>query len=558
MSKERDKSDMTRKEAIKQMGGLALGGTAIFSAMGEMPTKSDSSFPNIITKRASKRPNILWITGEGVPISVLSSYQNTRWGDLRSSLVDTPNLDRIAEEGMLFENSFCTNALCAPSRATLLTGKYNHENGVTANFDSNLGGHPSANDFDASQQTFPKIMQSHGYQTATIGKWHLHKVASKPNKPSNPKNPYEGNEPVNPAKVGFDKFAFKTGAGGPYYNSQGYLENPHIGSNVIKKKSHKGYITDVFTDIAIQTMKDFNQPFLMMMQFFNDHRPFDPPHKYKDLYSRQRITEPSTFWDDYKTRSTAAEDARMRIEYMPDWDAPENLTERQRKQYNYQKLMKHFLGTFKAQDDNVGRLLHFLEQSGLADNTIVVYTADHGFFLGEHGWFDKRFMYEQALRVPFMIRYPGRIRKGSRTDLMGLSIDNAPTALDLAGLPIPGDMQGKSLKPILQGKRPDDWRTSMYYHYYEYGPPHWVLPNYGVRTERYKIINYYTENQWELFDLNKDPDEMENLFKWDGYDVHSGYKKTAHNLVEELKQMRKKYDDNTGQPVRFWPTSSYD
>jgi arylsulfatase A-like enzyme len=553
-------NNITRKEALRTMGGLALGGSALFSSRSTDPEKTESSFPNIITNRSSEKPNVLWITGEGVPITVLSSYRNTRWGDLRSSLVDTPNIDRIANEGMQMQNSFCTNALCAPSRATLITGKYSHENGVTGNINDSPSGHPVQNDFDVSQQTLPKIMRQNGYQTALMGKWHIR---------------HKNNKPVNPGKAGFDKFAFKTGAGTPYYGSHGYLENPHMGSTVIKNKTRKGYNTDVFTDLALRTLKEFKgnkKPFMMMMQYFNDHRAFTPPHKYENLYRGKRIPEPSTFWDDYKHRSSAAKEARMRIEYMPDWgapnikgrsgsaakDVPKDMTKRQRRQYNYQQLMKHFLGTLKAQDDNIGRLLHYLDKTGLADNTIVVYTSDHGFFLGEHGWFDKRFMYEQALRVPFMIRCPGVIKKGSSTDLMGLSIDNAPTALDLANVPVPDDMQGRSLKPVLKGKPPDDWRTSMYYHYYEFGGNHWVLPHYGVRTERYKLINYYTANEWELFDLKKDPDEMESLFKWDGYDVHPGYEEVTDNLVAELKKLRKKYNDNTGQPVHMVPTAQYD
>jgi arylsulfatase A-like enzyme len=234
------------------------------------------------------------------------------------------------------------------------------------------------------------------------------------------------------------------------------------------------------------------------------------------------------------------------------------MTGRQRKQYNYQQLMKHFMGTLKAADDNIGRLLDYLDQSGLADQTIVVLTSDHGFFLGEHGWFDKRFMYEQSIRVPWMIRYPGMVEPGSTSGRMNVNIDDAPTALDLVGLPVPDEMQGRSLKPIVQGNQPKDWRTSMYYHYYEFGGNHWVLPHYGVRTERYKLISYYTENQWELFDLKRDPDEMESLFEWEGYDVHPGYDKIARDLVGELKKLRKQYNDHTGQPVHLVPTSSYD
>lgn len=559
-------ANITRKDALKKLGGLALSlplGLPLVSSIhsiDEKPQSSTSSFPNIIPHRRSDKPNILWITGEGVPISVLSSYQNTRWGDLRSSLVETPNIDRIAREGMQFQNSFCTNALCAPSRATLLTGTYNHINGVTANINASPGGHSAQNDFDISQPTFPRILQDHGYRTATIGKWHLKSGDGKP---------------INPAKVGFDKFAFKTGAGTPYYSSKGYLQNLKEGGTTIEKASYEGYNTDVFTDLAIQTMTEFNgdgKPFMLMMQYFNDHRAFTPPHKYEHLYDNRRIPEPTTFWDDYNHRSTVAKEARMRIAYMPDWGAPDfagrsgeaalnvpkDMTLRQRQQYNYQMLMQHFLGTLKAQDDNIGRLLNYLDQAGLADNTIVVYTSDHGFFLGEHGWFDKRFMYEQALRVPWMIRYPGAVKAGSTTDLMGLSIDNAPTALDLAGLPIPEAMQGQSLKPVLEGKKPDDWRKSVYYHYYEFGGNHQVLPNYGIRTERYKLISYYTLNQWELFDLQKDPDEMESLFNWGGYDIHPEYGKIAHDLVDELKQLRKKYKDHTGQPVRLIPTKQYD
>lgn len=532
------KDNITRKEALKQMGGLALGTTGLFSSMNSVPKKSKPSFPNIITSRTSESPNVLWITTEGVPISMLTSYQNSRWGDVRSSLVDTPNIDRIAKEGMQFQNAFCTNALCAPSRATLLTGKYSHENGVTANYNGNHGGYPSINNFDLSQPTFPRIMQQHGYQTGLMGKWHL-----RPGK----------REPVNPANVGFDKFAFKTGAGGPYYNPNGYLQNNEIGSNVVVEKSHQGYITDVFTDMAIQTMEKFDQPFMMMMQFFNDHRPFEPPHRYEDLYEGQRIQEPTTLWDDYEQRAAAARNARMRVSKMSDWDTPEDLTLRQSRQYNYQKLMKHFMATLKAQDDNVGRLLDFLDQSGLADNTIVVFTGDHGFFLGDHGWFDKRFMYEESIRVPWMIRYPGMVEPGSSSELMNINIDNAPTALDLVDLPIPDEMQGESLKPIIQGQSPGDWRTSMYYHYYEFGGPHWVLPHYGVRTERYKMISYYGDIQWELFDLEKDPDEMESLINLEGHEVHPGYKKVTHDLLEELKRLREKYNDSTGQSIRLTP-----
>jgi arylsulfatase A-like enzyme len=296
----------------------------------------------------------------------------------------------------------------------------------------------------------------------------------------------------------------------------------------------------------------------MAVQYFNDHRPFQPPHKYEHIYDDVHFPEPGTFWDDYKFRSMAAREAHMRIaDDLKDFDTPKGYTKRQLQQWNYQQLMRRFLGTLKSQDDNIGRLLDYLDQSGLAENTIVVFTSDHGFFLGDHGWFDKRFMYEQALRVPWLIRYPGVVKPGSESDAWVLSIDNAPTALDLAGLPVPADMQGRSVLPVLQGHTPADWRKSMYYHYYEFGTPHWVLPNYGIRTERFKLISYYTVNEWELFDLERDPDEMENLLQEEGMQVMPGYEDVLRDLLAQLTALRKKYGDDTGKPVKFWPRNTY-
>lgn len=247
----------------------------------------------------------------------------------------------------------------------------------------------------------------------------------------------------------------------------------------------------------------------------------------------------------------------MRIEYMPDFNPPKDLTGHQRKQWNYQVFMRHFLGTLRSQDDNIGRLLNFLDESGLAENTVVVYTTDHGFFLGDHGWFDKRFMYEQAIRVPLIVRYPGVVKAGGVRKEWAVNIDNAPTVLDIAGHPIPAEMQGRSLLPILKDQAPSDWRTSFYYHYYEFASNHWVFPHYGIRTEGYKLIHYYTVNEWELFDLKKDPDEMENLFEWSGYKVHPAYEKITNDLVGQLQQLRETYRDTTGGKMKLWPTASY-
>jgi len=509
------------------MGGAALG-SALAPHMLSAQTSQPQKQPRKSSGGSPSKPNILWITTEGVPLNALSCYG--------SQLIKTPNIDRIASEGMKFQNSFTTNALCAPSRATLLTGKYSHLNGMLSNPADTTDGMTTST-FDAAQETLPKILKRHGYQTGMVGKWHL---------------------PANPGETGFDYFVFKRGAGGPYYAPNGYLRNMELGSNTIVEKDYPGYITDNVTDFVMDGIKQFTQPFFMMVQFFNDHRPFDPPHKYEHIYDNVRIPEPGTFYDDYSHRAAAAREARMRIADMPDFHPPADLTERQRKQWNYQKFMQHFLGTLRSQDDNVGRILDFLDQNNLTENTIVIFTGDHGFFLGDHGWFDKRFMYEQALRVPWMIRYPGVVKPGTVSSDWVVNIDNAPTVLDLAGIPIPADMQGRSLAPLFKGSTPPDWQTSMYYHYYEFAPPHWVFPHYGIRTDRYKLIHYYTVNEWEMFDLEKDPDEMENLFAWSGYKIHPAYESVLPGLVSQLKQMREKYKDTTGSPVRLWPPSAYD
>ena len=524
---------ITRKEALKRIGGLALG-SALLSSSVLQARETPKGPPPVIPPGKGDKPNILWITLEGVPLSVLSCYG--------SRLIQTPNIDRIAREGMQFRNAFTSNALCAPARATLLTGKYNHLNGMITNPGGTTSGQTSSL-FDPTQPTCAQILRQHGYQTGTVGKWHL---VSAPGQPSNP------------GLAGFDYFVFKEGAGGPYYSPKGYLRNPSLGSTAIEQKEYPGYITDNFTDFAIQGMKQFRQPFLMMVQYFSVHRPFDPPHQYEHLYDGVRIPEPGTFWDDYTGRASPAEEARMRIAFMPDFHAPESLTDRQRQQWNYQQFMAHFLGTLKAVDDNVGRLLHYLDESGLAKDTVVVITGDHGFFMGEHGWFDKRFMYEPAIRVPWLVRYPGVTKPSSTSDAMVVDIDNAPTILSLAGLEVPADMQGASLLPHIEGNPPAQWRDAYYYHYHEFAPPHWVPPHYGVRTDRYKLINYYPLNEWELFDLQNDPDEMDNLMEWSGYKVNPAYESVAQDLLAKLKQLREQYQDTTGMPVRFWPTRSYD
>ncbi len=521
---------ISRKSALKRLGGLSFGLPFLPSFMNNLSIEAKTESERWSGKNKIKgKPNILWITTEGVPVHALGCYG--------SQVAPTPNIDRIAKGGMLFKNSFCNNALCAPSRATLLTGKYDHINGMYSNYAFASNGQP-ASTFDARQENVARILKDNDYNTALVGKWHL---------------------PANPGEVGFDYFIYKEGAGGPYYQATGYLQNPSFGSNEIQDKTYEGYGTDIFTSKAIDWMKDFKQrgkPFFLAMQFFNDHRPFDPPHKYEHLYDDRHFAEPGTFWDDYKTRSKAAAISHMTIEDMRDFNPPNDLSPRQRKQWNYQAFMRHFFGTLKSQDDNVGLLLDFLDKSGLADNTIVVFTGDHGFFLGDHGWFDKRFMYEQALRVPWMIRYPGMIQPATTSDEWVQSIDNAPTILDMAGIEVPADMQGKSLLAVFKGEN-ENRRKSMYYHYYEFQAPHWVVPHYGIRTERYKLINYYTINEWEMFDMEKDPDEMDNLMIEAGYKIRPEYEDVFKDLLQQLTELRKAYKDNTGLPVKFWPPDAY-
>jgi arylsulfatase A-like enzyme len=525
-----DLDSPSRRDALRKLGtaaGLALVAPHVLAAQDAGKTAMPS------TASPGEHPHILWINLEGVPISVLGCYG--------SKLMDTPNIDRLAREGMRFENAFCTNALCAPSRASLLTGKYDHLNGMVAN---NPGGGSTGEPvsrFDTAQETFPRIMQRAGYQTTHAGKWHVTGT---------------------PGQAGFDDFIYKDGAGGPYYAPDGYMENTvRPGDGSVRHTSHAGYQTDIITDYtlaAIDRMAKSGKPFLMSYQPFSDHRPFDPPHKYEHLFDDHRFPEPGTFWDDYSHRAAAAREAHMRLADIPDFDPPKDLTRRQRQQWNYQQFMRRFMANLKALDDSVGQLLDHLDKTGLADKTIVVLSSDHGFFMGDHGWFDKRMMYEQAIRVPLMVRWPGRAKPGSVNGDWTFNIDNAPTTLAMAGLDIPADMQGKSLLPLLDGKTPADWHRDFYYHYYEFGPPHFVFPHYGIRTQRHKLIYYYRVNEWELFDLEKDPDEMESLLQHPDYKVRDGYQGVFEDLAKKLQQLRTRYADDTGIAPRIYPLPDYD
>lgn len=460
---------------------------------------------------ADTRPNILFIMTDDHASHAMSCYG--------SRINQTPNLDRIADGGMRFDNCFCTNSICGPSRAVILTGTYNHINGVTT----------LSTPMDGRQVTFPKLLQATGYQTAIIGKWHLG---------------HGGNyDPT-----GFDYWNVLPG--------QGDYHNPEM-SEMGTTRSYPGYATDIITDLSLQWLRerDPERPFLLMCHHKAPHRPWDPDDKHATLYEDIDIPEPETFNDDYSHRATAATAAQMRIDRdLTPRDlkqpVPEGLTAEEEKKWKYQRYIKDYLRCVASVDDNVGRLLDYLDEVGLADNTIVIYTSDQGFFLGDHGWYDKRFMYEESLRMPLLIRYPKMIEAGTANQEMVLNLDFAPTFLDYAGADVPAHFQGRSFRSLLQGELRDDWRTSMYYRYWMHLAHHYVYAHYGVRTLRYKLIYYYgealgqlgaldepKEPEWELFDLATDPHELHSVYD------DPAYATVVQELTAELYQLQAEVAD---------------
>jgi arylsulfatase A-like enzyme len=463
------------------------------------------------------RPNILFVFTDDHAYQAIGAYG--------SRINKTPNMDRLAREGMLFRNAFVTNSICAPSRAVILTGKYSHLNGVLDNVLT----------FDGSQQTFSKLLQKAGYQTALIGKWHLK---------SDP--------------TGFDYWQILIGQG-PYYNPP-MIENG-------TKVTHTGYTTDIITDIALDWLKnrrDQKKPFMLMYQHKAPHRDWQPGPKYLTKYDNMTIPEPDTLFDDYSGRGSPAKTQEMSIEkslnetdlklvppkdlnpeQRAPWDAAynpanaafrkANLSGKELVRWKYQRYIKDYLRCIDSVDENLGRVLQYLDETGLAKNTVVIYSSDQGFYLGEHGWFDKRWMYEESLRTPLLVRWPGVVQAGSVNHDMVLNLDYPETFLDIAGVAVPGDMQGRSLKPLLMNRTPKDWRRSIYYHYYEYPGPHSVRRHYGVRTDRHKLIHFYELNEWELYDLSKDPKELRSVYG------DPAYAKIRDELNAELKRLRTLY-----------------
>ena len=477
----------------------------------------------------TNRPNIVFIMSDDHAVSAVSAYD-----DWLAEIAPTPNIDRIAHNGMLMTRTFNTNSICGPSRASILTGKYSHVNGF---FKNEKGG-----DFDGSQVTFPKLLQDAGYETAVIGKWHL-----------------------GTAPTGFDysKVMINWGGQGTYFNPV-FLENGK--DTIVERKRHSS--AQVAHDALkwLDNGRDKEKPFMLMYQFKAPHRPWEPAEEFQSLFNDGDLPQPANFNDNYSGRE-AAKEQWMEIEnHMNRRDLkippPEGLSRREANNYytygnkgefwtpndtlqgaalknwKYQTYIKDYLRCVAGVDKAVGQMLDYLESNGLSENTVVIYTSDQGFYLGEHGWFDKRWMYEESFRMPFMISYPKLIKPKSKNANLLLNVDFAPTFLELAGVETPEAMQGTSFVPQLASNF-DEVREAVYYHYYEYPKWHMVQPHYGIRTKRFKLIHfYYSMDEWELYDLDNDPNEMNNLYG------QPKYKKLTKLLKKKLKALQKKYKDD--------------
>ena len=497
------------------------------------------------------RPNIIFIMTDDHTTQAMSCYGG--------NLVETPNMDRLAQEGMRFDNCYAVNALSGPSRACILTGKFSHVNGFTDN----------ACTFNGDQQTLPKLLQEAGYQTAVVGKWHL---ISEPQ--------------------GFDYWSILTGQ-----EEQGDYYDPDFNENG-RHVREQGYVTDIITDKALDFIdgRDRSKPFFMMFHHKAPHRNWMPAPRHLGMFNDTVFPEPENLLDDYSGRGRAAKEQDMSLArtFTEDWDLKlltreemlADTTNRLYKVYSrmpaevqekwdsvyagriaeyrsgklkgdelvrwkYQQYMRDYLATAMSVDESIGRLLGHLEEIGELDNTIIVYTSDQGFFLGEHGWFDKRFMYEECQRMPLLVRYPAAVKAGSTSEAICMNVDFAPTFLDFAGAEIPSDIQGVSLKPVLEnaGAVPDDWRKAAYYHYYEYPAEHSVKRHYGIRTDGWKLIHFYNDiDEWELYDEENDPHEMNNVYDDPEY---AGVREEMHRILEEVQLQYGDTDPEEKETVLF-------
>ena len=496
---------------------------------------------------AKERPNIVFLFTDDHAPHAIGAYNG--W---LKCVNPTPEIDKLAAGGMLFENSFCTNSICGPSRAVIMTGKHSHKNGFMNN----------GNSFDWKQQIFPELLQEAGYQTAIYGKSHLK---------GHPR--------------GFDDWAVLPGQG-DYYNPDMIFPGGE------RKRLH-GYCTDVVTDLAVEWLKEKRsdcKPFMLMVQHKAPHRNWMPALRHLSLYDDIDIPEPATLFDKWEDNAPPARhqeleiDRHMDINYdlfvdlTPDYDQPasqkrqdrsaarnlKKMSEEQVKawrahyaprdaalhkanlkgddlvRWKFQRYAKNYLRCVKGVDESLARLRATLEELGVADNTVVIYSSDQGFYIGDHGWYDKRWMYEESLKMPFIVHWPGVIKPGSRNTDLIQNLDYAETFLDIAGAKIPSDMQGRSLVPLFKGESPKDWRDSIYYHYYEYPSVHMIPRHYGIRTDRYKLMHFYQfGNEWELYDLERDPDELNNLYgKKDA-------KALTAKLKKQLSDLQKHYQDDS-------------
>ncbi len=475
------------------------------------------------------RPNIIFIMSDDHAAHAMSCYG--------SRINRTPHLDRIAEGGIRLDNCFCTNSICTPSRAAILTGTHNHVNGVTT----------LATPLDNTIVTFPELLHRAGYQTAVFGKWHV------------------GHGPNHCPGGFYDDWAVLPGQGF-YHNPQFFFKGPDGG---VRRTVH-GYATDIITDMSLDWLRgrDRERPFCLLYHHKAPHRPWEPDEKHADMYLNEDIPEPDTLYDDYEGRPVA-EAALMRVGvhmFFDDVKCGINraMSEDELRKWAYQRYIKDYLRVIASVDDNVGRVLDYLDEEGIADDTVVVYTSDQGFFLGDHGWYDKRFMYEESLRMPFVMRYPPAIAAGSTNEDIITNLDFAPTFLELADVPVPDEFQGRSFRPQLAGETPDDWPEGMYYRYWMNRSDHNVAAHYGIRTKRYKLIYFYSEGmgqpgadrgfcvgdhvkdenvpplepEWQLFDLDTDPHELRNVY------ADPAYADVVRELRGELRRLQTEAGDD--------------
>ena len=464
-----------------------------------------------------QRPNIVFIMSDDHAAHAMSCYSGR--------INRTPNLDRIANGGMRLDNCFCTNSICTPSRAVILAGTYNHINKVyTLN-----------TRMDNTLPTYPKLLQDAGYQTGIFGKWHL------------------GTGPDH-CPTGFNDWAVLPGQG-LYHNPDFIFKDDSVPGG--RREIVNGYVTDIIGDMTVDFIRnrDPEKPFCVMCHHKAPHRPWEPDEKHAGMYLNEDIPEPETLYDTYENRSAAAAEAKMRVGVDMRFEDIKaginyNMPEMELRKWAYQYYIKDYLRVIAGIDDNVGKVLDELDAQGVADNTIVIYTSDQGFFLGDHGWFDKRFMYEESLRMPFVIRYPNGIEAGQTSTDFALNVDFAKTFLDYAGVDAPASFQGTSLRPLLEQDVPDDWQTSMYYRYWMHDNHHMVRAHYGIRTHKHKLICFYNDGldmagardekfplEWELFDLEKDPCEMRSVYD------DPAYADTVKELKAELYRLQTEVGD---------------